>query len=144
MTIPWLSIMRPRGRLVLELPAAQLFLDPLDQDLHAVGLGDVIVGAGREPDQLVGLLGLGRHHDDRDVAGARPLLQLAADLQTRLLRQHQVEHDQVGQLQLRLPQPFLAVVGHDRLEALALQVARQNLDQRALVLDHQNLLLGHG
>ena len=41
------------GRLVLELPPPQLLLDPLDQDLHAVGLGHVVVRTGREAHQLV-------------------------------------------------------------------------------------------
>ena len=63
------------------LPAAQLRLDPLHQHLDAERLGHVVVGPHREADHLVGLLGLGREHDDRDLAGALAGAQLAADLQ---------------------------------------------------------------
>ena len=135
---------RARNRLVLQLAAAQLFLDPLDQDLHAVRLGDVVVSAGREADKLVRLFGLGRHHDDRDVTGALALLQLAADIKPALLRQHQVQHNQVRQLQLGLPQPLRTVERRDHLESFPLEVATQDFDQGSLVLDHQNLLLRHG
>ena len=79
-----------------------------------------------------------------NVPRPRPQLQLAADLEARLERQHQVEHDQVRQLQLRLPQALLAVVGDENLESLALQVAGQHLDQRPLVFDHQDLRFRHG
>ena len=84
---------RSGRRLVSELLPPQLFLDPLDQDLHAVGLGDVIVSTGGKPDQFVGLFGLGRHHDDGDVTRPRAHAQLAAHVEPGLLRQHQVEHN---------------------------------------------------
>ena len=69
--------------------------------------------------------------------------QLAAHLEARLLRQHQVEHNEVGQLELRLPEPFDAVKRRYHLEPLPFQVATQNLDQRTLILNHQYLLFGH-
>src|SRR4051794_27631630 len=62
---------RAGGRLFLELDPPQLFLDPLDQDLHAVRLGDVIIGAGGETHELVRFLGLGRDHDDGNVPRPR-------------------------------------------------------------------------
>ena len=124
-----------RPRLVPALAAAQLLLDPLDQDLHAVRLRDIVVGPRGEADELVGLLRLGRHHHDRDVARPGPGPELPADLQAGLDRQHQVEHDQVGEPQLRLPEAVLAVVGDEDLEAFALQVVGQDLDQGTLVFD---------
>ena len=67
-------------------------LDARDQLAGAERLGQVVVGAEPEPEDLVALLALGRQHDDRDAAlGAK----LAADFQAVDLGQHQVEDHQV-------------------------------------------------
>ncbi len=80
-------------------------LQPLDQHLDAERLGDVIVGTQREADDLVGLLGLGGEHQNRNVARPFAGSQLPAHFQTVEDRQHQVEDDQVGQQRLRLRSP---------------------------------------
>ena len=70
--------------------------------------------------------------------------ELPADLEPALQGEHQVQDHQVRQLDLRLAEAILAVVGHEDLEALALQVVRQDFDQGSLVFDDQDLRLGHG
>ena len=70
--------------------------------------------------------------------------QLPADLQAVEHGQHQVEHDEVGDDRLGLPQPVLAVGRGDDLEAFLLQVVGEHLAQRPLVLDDQEGLRAHG
>jgi hypothetical protein len=55
-------------------------------------LGDVVVGAKLEPDDLVNLGVLGRDHDDRHAAA---LAKCATEIEAAHPRQHQVEEDQV-------------------------------------------------
>ena len=63
-------------------------------------LGQEIVGAGLEAAQPVGDVRQRRHHDDRNVGGARVGLQPAAYLEPVHARHHHVEQDDVGQLGL--------------------------------------------
>ena len=139
MRTPRCSITSPASAAALD--AALQRLDPLQQHLDAERLGHVVVGPHREADDLVGLLGLGGQHEDRDVARALAGAQLAADFQAAHARQHQVEDDEVGQQRLGLAQAFLAVVGDDGLVALALEVVGQHLGQGAFVFDDQDARL---
>ena len=61
-----------------------------------------------------------------------------------LLGQHQVQHDQVGQLQLGLPRPSWPSNATTTSNPSRSRLQAQYLDQRSLVLDHQDLGLGHG
>ena len=74
------------GRLVAALRAADLGFDAEDEFAGAEGLGHVIVRAELQPDHAVDLLGLGRQHDDGDVAGAGVALEQAAELEAGHLR----------------------------------------------------------
>src|SRR6266511_981814 len=91
-------------------------------------LGDVVVGAGRQADDLVGLLGPGGQHHHVGVAeGADPPTRLDA-VQAG---EHQVEHDQLGVVLARqLDRAFAVAAGGD-LEPLALQVAGKQQIGRA-------------
>ena len=126
---------------VAAFAAPQQRANPLQQHLHAERLGHVVVGADREADHLVGLLGLRREHQHEHVARHRVGPQPAANLQAVDHRQHQIEHDQIGRAQPGLPQAVLAVVGHGRLVAVLAQVVIQHLGQRPIVFDDENLSL---
>src|SRR4051794_3730097 len=63
---------------------------------HRERLGDVVVGAELEPEDLVDLLRLGREHDDRHGLALRP--QAPADLQAVHARQHHVQDHEVEDL----------------------------------------------
>ena len=99
------------GRPLARLAAAQDRLDPRHKLPRVERLGQVVVGADLEADDLVHVVAAGREHDDRDVAFAP---QRAADLHAVDLGQHQVEHDQRGLEGARLLQRLAAVVGGSR------------------------------
>src|SRR5512138_3704163 len=71
----------------IALSAAQHGFDARHQLAHAERLGDVVVRADLEPDHTVNLFAAGGDHDDRHAAG---LAQLAADVQSIYLGDHQV------------------------------------------------------
>ena len=117
------------------LGAPQRGLDPARELAHRERLGDVVVGAELEPDDLVDLLGLGGQHDDRDRAAAA---QPAADLEPVDPRQHQVEHDEVERLLVEALERLAAVGGLDDVVALLAQrIGEQRLD-RLLIVDEQD------
>ncbi len=118
-------------------------LDPLQQHLDAERLRDVVVGAQREADDLVGFLGLGGEHEDRYGSRRFGRPKLPANVQAVHPRQHQVQDDQVGRIGLRAAQPFKAVVGHGDFVAFALQVVNEHLGQRPFILDDKDSSLGH-
>ena len=63
------------------------------------GLGDVVVGAGLEPDDAIDRVGRRRHHDDADAA--RTLAQPARQHEAVLARQPDIEQHQCGKLALQ-------------------------------------------
>ena len=56
----------------LALEATLDGLNPLEKNLNAKRLGDIIVGSKREADELVGFLSLGRQHENWDFTGLFP------------------------------------------------------------------------
>src|SRR5919199_6540377 len=56
-------------------------VQPVDQLQRVEGLGDVVVGAQVEALLDLGLLGLGREEDDREVLGVRVALEVAQQLE---------------------------------------------------------------
>src|SRR3954453_2123644 len=98
-------------------------------------LGDVVIGAELEPEDLVDLLGLRREHDDRHGA-ARP--EAPADLEAVEPRHHHVEHDEVERRLAEARERLLPVRRLDDLVAVLAQgVAEERLD-RLLVVDEQD------
>jgi hypothetical protein len=98
-------------------------------------LGDVVVGAELEAEDLVDLLGLGREHDDRHRrARAHP----PADLEAVEAREHDVEHDEVEGRLAEAGEGLAAVGGlHDLVAVLAQRKREQRLD-RLLVVDEED------
>src|SRR5713226_7027335 len=123
------------GRRLRGLCPTQEGLDALEQHLYTERLGDIIVGADGETNDLVGLLGLACQHQDRDVGRLGRSAQLAADIQTVQSRQHQVQDQQSRKQRLSLAQSLPSLSSNDDLVPLPLQVVRQNLRQRGLIFD---------
>ena len=73
--------------------AAQDRADPCDELARAERLGQVVVGAELEPEELVQLVVARRQHHDRD---RRVAPQLAGDVEAVEAGQAEVEDDQVG------------------------------------------------
>jgi D-alanyl-D-alanine carboxypeptidase/D-alanyl-D-alanine-endopeptidase (penicillin-binding protein 4) len=98
-------------------------------------LGDVVVGAELEPDDPIGLLPTRREHDHGQLgAGADP----AAEREPVGAGQHDVEHDEVGQLALEQLAGTVAVGGLERAVAVALEIAHDDLAHDRLVVDHED------
>jgi hypothetical protein len=132
------------GRLFLVLEATLDGLDPLEKDLYAKWLGDIIVSSQREADELVGFLSLGRQHENWDFASLFSGAQPPTNVQAIDYRQHQVEENQVGQQGLSLAQAFLAIVGHQGFIPFALKIVSEDLAQGPLILNDENLGSSHG
>ena len=84
------------------------------------------------------LLAPRRQHHDRHIAGFLAAAQAAADLDARQLRQHPVQHHQVGLLLGGDQQRFLAVAGFQHPVTFALQIVAQQGDQGAFVFGDQD------
>ena len=76
--------------------APQHGFHPQDEFARAEGLGHVIVRADFQPGDALGGLALGGEHQHGDRGGVRLGFELAADLLAVHVREHQVEHDEVG------------------------------------------------
>jgi hypothetical protein len=111
-----------------------------DQFARGERLGDVVVGADREPDEHVGLLRPGREHQH----GHRPVtLQAAADLEAVESGQHQVEHHEVGAHAIAQCDPVGTVVRDLDREALGTQPRGDRRGDHLLILDHADELTRH-
>ena len=103
---------------------------------HRERLGDVVVGAELEPEDLVDLLGLGGEHDDRH--GLALGAQAPADLQAVHARQHHVQHDEIEDLLVEARERLAAVGGLHDFVAVALQREGEQRLDRLLVVDEQD------
>jgi hypothetical protein len=104
-------------------------------------LGHVVVGAGGQAHDLVGLLGPGGEHDDVGVTEGPDL---PAGLDAVHAGKHQVQHDHLGiLLPDQLDGSFAILTGADR-EPLTFQIAGDQPAQRRLVLDYQRTRLRGG
>ena len=125
-------------RVLARLVLAQLRADARQQHGESKRLGDVVVGAGFEPENGVGIGVVAGQHDDRRLEAvlAQNAHRLAAiDVGQPDIHDHQVDLAGLGRLH-----PFGAGVDRDRLELL---VQRELLDQRlaqfGVVVDDQDL-----
>ena len=109
--------------------------DPGRQLAQAERLGDVVVGAELQPDDLVELGVLGRQHDDRH---ARLGADDAADLDARQLREHQVQEDEVRSLGPEHGQGLAAVGRGDDPESVGLERVDERLAEGGLVVDDED------
>src|SRR5581483_7132816 len=119
--------------------AAQHRANAGDQLARGVRLGDVVVGAEFQPDDLVDLAVAGRHHDHRHT-GFRP--KLLAHVGAAHPRQHQVQQHDVGTGPVEFGERGGPVGDHRRLKSLLAQQECQRIGQRLLVLNNQHT--GHG
>jgi len=103
---------------VREIGAAQDGPDPAAEFPDRERLGDVVVGADLEAQDLVALIVARREHDDRHLAAAS---QAAADLDAVDPGQHHVEDDEVEALGCELVKRLAPVERRDHLVAVAPQ-----------------------
>ncbi len=108
---------------------------PGDQLPQSERLRDVVVGTDLQADDRVDLGVARRHHDDRD---ARPRAQLAAHVDARDLRQHDVEQHERGTRRVETLDRLRAVGRGLDQEPLALQRDREGVPVGLLVVDHEN------
>ena len=135
------------GALVLrQQVAAEHRLHARHELAHAERLGQVIVGAGLEPEHLVRLLTARRQHQDRRVLVGRLAADRAADADAVEPGQHDVEHDQVEVFRARQAQRLGAVGRRQHGKALELEVQRDQFANRRIVFDdqHATALAGFG
>ena len=132
---PPISIARLERRGRVAAAAAQDGADARDHLGRAERLDHVVVGAQLETDDAVGLRAARGEHDDRH---GRLAPQLAADLAPVAVRQRDVEQDEARVAAAEELQRGARRRRDDRLEALALERARERLGDRALVLDEQD------
>ena len=110
---------------------------PRHQLARAERLGQVVVGAELEADQLVALLDARGEHDDRH---AGVLAQRPRHVEAVHLRQAQVEHDEIRLARSRLRQRVRPGAGHRHAEAGLLQVVAADCRDARLVVHDQDLL----
>ncbi len=110
--------------------------DPRDEFGEPERLGDVVVGAGVEPDDHVHLLGACGQHDDRQVGMAGP--NLATHVEPVDVRQCQVEQDQVGSSSGDAVDRTHATVDVLDHEALGSQDTDERFADALVVLDQQH------
>jgi hypothetical protein len=120
---------------------AQDGADARDQLAGGEGLDDVVVGAELQAGDAVGLLAARGEQDDRD-ARALLLAHPAHDLQPVDPGHHQVEHDEVRPAAREGVERRVAVRDDLGVVAGALEVARDDLADRRLVVDHQDRGVG--
>jgi hypothetical protein len=127
--------------------AAQDGADARQQLARLEGLGQVVVGAELQADDPVHRVALGGEHQHRHLAGvARQRAHAAAHFQAVDVRQHQVQHHQVGRgtggRVFQQVQAGLRVDGVGDTETRSLEVLADHLGQAGVVFDHQELLHG--
>src|SRR5262249_38051294 len=100
-------------------------------------LGQVVVGADLEPDDLVHVLALGGEHQDGDHGGVRPRTQAPADLQPVDAGEHEVEEHDLGDGLPRQRQAALAIGRHGHLDVVLAEVLGEERREPTVVLDEE-------
>ena len=116
--------------------AAQERLDPAHELAQAERLGQVVVGAELEPDDLVDLVVAGGQHEDRHLGAGRP--QPAQDLEAVHPGQAHVEDDEVRRLARRDLEALFTRSGDGDLVALLLEGVLDPASDRVLVFDDED------
>jgi hypothetical protein len=107
--------------------------NPREQLAEPERLGEIVVGAHLEPDDLVDLLALGGDHDD---GHGRPGTQLAAHRQAVHVGQADVEQDEVGLASRQRRAPGGRALD---VESFPPEPFGERLGDRVLVFDEQHL-----
>src|SRR5262245_17063 len=116
--------------------ATQLDVNTRQQFTDAERLGDVIVRADFQPDDLVNLLAARGQHNDGGVHPFAP--QLAAHIQPAQAGQHDVEQNQIGPFLTGEARAFLAVPRDNYFAALYFEVVAQPQRQIRLVFNDED------
>jgi hypothetical protein len=111
---------------------------PGDQLAGAEGFGEVVVGAQVEALEQGVFVGPGGQHEYGQAPALRRLADGTADLLASDVRQHQVEHQQLGPAFAPGGQAASAVAGLGHGVAGVLQVRSCHLAYPRLVVDHQH------
>ena len=117
---------------------AELGADAGEEHRQLEGLGDVVVGAGVEPVDLVAVGGVAGEHQDRALDAL--LAQQAAELAAVHVGQADVEDDEVVVLLAGAGEAALAVAGLEDVELLGQhELVRQRLAQVGVVVHEEDL-----
>ena len=115
------------------------------------GLDQIVVGAGQQAADTVGVAAAAAEHDygqRRVVAPGRAVggADLAQDIEAREVRKPQIEQQQIGLLVVAVTQRVGGAVGRERLVAVGGQVIAKQLERRLVVLadDHRGELVDFG
>lgn len=103
------------------------FFDAQLEFLDVERLGDVVVGAQLQAGDAIRALVALSQEDDRDMTGARGLAQLAADCVAVHIGQHDVQHDQLGQLFARQGEGIATARRHLHIVALPGEINAQHV-----------------
>ena len=118
------------------LGSPQRDADPREELFRAERLGDVVVRAGVQRVDLVGLGAPGRQHDDRH---GPPVADQTAHLDAVHVRQPEVEDDEIGAVALDAAEGRAARHGGRHLVAARPQQRRHGRENPRLVVDDQDL-----
>ena len=116
--------------------APQQRLDPAHQLAQPERLGQVVVGAELEADDLVDLVVARGQDEDRHLGSGRA--EAAQDLEAVHPGEPHVEHDEVGRLARRDLEAFLAGPGDGDLVALLLEGVLDAARDRVFVFDDED------
>ena len=122
--------------------AAQDALHAQNEFARAEGFGHVVVRAEFKSDDAVHFLSLRGEHEDRDAFRLRSVLERLADLEARHAGQHEIQHDERGELRARGVERARAVIGFQRGKARVLQAVADEPPDVFLVLCDQDFLAG--
>ena len=117
-----------------EVVAMEL-VEPGQQLFHREGLGQVVVGAGIQGFDLVGVLAAGADDDDGHV---RPAAHPADDLHAVQIGQAQVQQHDVGGAGGSFPQSGFAAVRHQVAVVMGFQGGGHQVADGRIVLHHQD------
>ena len=126
------------NHLAVDRQKTQLRLHAGERFVQVDGLRDVIDGADAETFDFSLLRCPGGDEDDRDGAGVFRRLQPAAYLDAVHVRHHHVEQDEVGLGLCDEIQRLHSTVSRDDMQALALELALEQLHVDRLIIDDQD------
>ena len=106
-----------------------------DELARAEGLDDVVVGAGLEAEEAVGLLDPSREHDDGHIGLTA---QNPRHIDAVKLRKTEIEDDEIGMPATGELQSLRAVARRDHGEARMLQIIARNLGDLTLIVHDQH------
>ena len=128
---------------ILRRGAAQQRLDAGDQLTHGERLGDIVVRAQLEAEDLIHLVALGGQHDDGDVRSRRRALEPPAHFHAINAGEHDIQQHHRGTLmRTDYQRVFARRGGHDPVPR-RLEIEREQFKDVSLVVNGQNKFVCH-